>query len=330
MLSQRFPTPAVSAPRSKQASAVIPDLLNSSSPAVVDLWHLFSLDAPTVAVTWLLFVNSCAGVLTGAPTAAALFVTVWAIYTADRLLDGDRSSRMPSGTATARMTLPPDPQSDLELRHHFHHRHRRAFTAWMAILIPVLVILLCRLPGNILLPEAALAVPLAVWLKRVHRVEAGPASRPLPKEFVVGPFFAAAVCLPAAAHHASGPSLLLGGALFAALCTLNCLFLYAWEHPRNLFQAHSATRFAVRHLLPLAGASLLAAGMAYSVERDSPLRPISLACASSTTLLIMLHALRRRFSPLRLRALADLVLLTPALQPAMRLAVHGHALLAGR
>lgn len=115
--------------------------------------------------------------------------------------------------------------------------------------------------------------------------------------------------------------------LFAGVCTLNCLFLYAWEHPLDHSRAHVTTRWALRHLMMLSTV-LIALSMAFSliaavpwIARTPVLRlgslhhpaMVPLACALSLALLLVLHIERYRFAALQLRALADLVLLTPLL-----------------
>ena len=51
------------------------------------MWHLLSLDAPTVAAVWVVFVGRSVGVRLPWVEPAAMFVAVWMIYAADRLLD---------------------------------------------------------------------------------------------------------------------------------------------------------------------------------------------------------------------------------------------------
>ena len=301
-----------------------------SSPLVaLDLWHLLSLDAPTVAVTWLLFAGSCVGVPAQRGTAAALFLAVWAVYAVDRLLDAGALPRF--GLAprqTPRTALFAHRQADLELRHHFHHRHRKAFWIILVGLGPVLAYLLPSLPSPTLMAESALAILLAGWLLRVHRSANSQTPQRLPKEFVVGLFFSLAIYLPYTHRIQDKLSLLPGAVLFAGLCTANCLFLYAWEHPHDLSGAHPATAFAVRRLVPLALIALFASAFAWFPLRTAPLGEIPVACALSTALLLVLHANRQRFSPLRLRALADLVLLSPLLIALARRLGHWHPLAA--
>ena len=311
-LFQRRTTLATYSARPESTAAIQARAQDIPAFAVLDLWHLLSLDAPTVAVTWLLFVEHCAGRPVNTYTAAALFLAVWAVYAGDRLLDADASFGPSSpGPATLQYTVDPVPSSDLQLRHYFHYRHRKAFAALLAVLAPVLCLLLPELPPETLLLEAALALLLGGWLFRVHNRAANTNLRRHPKEFAVGLFFAAAIYLPVAVRGPHRLNLLPGALLFAAVCTLNCLFLGLWEHPPGLARAHGATCLASRHLIPLACGMLLLSGFAGLLTRSATLAHVPLACALSTALLLVLHAERRRFDPLRLRALADLVLLTP-------------------
>src|SRR5271156_1049832 len=75
----------------------------------VSLWHLTSLDAPTVAVVWTLAFAWAARVHLPIWLPIVLALAAWSFYIGDRLLDA-RNARTP-----------------LRERHHFHWRHRRIF-----------------------------------------------------------------------------------------------------------------------------------------------------------------------------------------------------------
>jgi hypothetical protein len=149
----------------------------------------------------------------------------------------------------------------------------------------------------------------------------------MPKELAVGLFFPAAVFIPTVARLPQlRLDLLPGALLFAAVCTLNCLFLYAWEHPATgtRMRAHWTTRWATSHLaiLAIVIAAASAALCCSSLLHALPISSLQLQHAStllagctllSSLLLLLLHELRRALKPVHLRALADLVLLTPAL-----------------
>lgn len=283
----------------------------------LELWHLLSLDAPTVAVTWTIFVAWSAGIPLGVADPLAIFVAVWILYATDRLLDARQL-----GTDTTHA------DAELEARHLFHHENRQRFLPALALATLPLALLLHRMQDRVLHDFVILAALLSGWLVLVH---IGPASnaRRLPKELAVGVFFPVAVFIPTLA---GSPTLLRGllpnVLLLAVLCFLNCVFLYRWEHPHDLKAAAPSTRIAARHLtaMPLgliflcvialltpgAGASM-GAGRTHGIAVAAHPYFVPAAVLLSSVLLLVLHKLRTRISPLRLRALADLVLLTPGL-----------------
>ena len=267
------------------------------------LWHLLSLDAPTVAATWTVFLAWCAGVRISRLDPLAMFLAVWMLYAADRLLDAKPLFSAPSAL-------------HLEARHHFHHLHRDRFLQAIVLASLPLVLLLHRTADSVLHLYILLASLLGAWLLLIHARSAPSAQQHrLPKEIAVGIFFPAAVFIPTVARAPALRSALLPAALcFAGICTLNCLFLYTWEHPGNLDEAHPSTRFAVRHLQALAlTVSALAALLSFFSRHTLPphLSAALLACASAGAALLLLHRSRRRMHPVTLRALADLCLLTP-------------------
>jgi hypothetical protein len=272
------------------------------------LWHLLSVDAPSVAAVWTIAVASAVGLHLPWTSAAAMFVAVWMLYAADRLLD---ARPLPGGQS------PPE----LEERHRFHHRHRRAFLILIAVSACGLAALLRALDPRAMRLYTLLATLLGAWFLIIHaRPLPGDGAHRLPKELAVGIFFPAAVFIPTVARL---PQLRLDilpiALLLAATCSLNCLFLYAWEHPDQRSRAHWSTRWATRHLVAL---TATVAALALLLILASPLLDPSAQLHRGTTvltscilasslLLLLLHHLRDRIAPLHLRALADLVLLTP-------------------
>jgi hypothetical protein len=303
------------------------------------LWHLLSLDAPTVATLWTLFIARCSHLNLPWTALAAMFTAVWMIYAADRLLDARLLDARLLDTPLLDSRLS---ESGLEARHRFHHRHRTAFLTVILFGSVALATLLHRIDPRALYLYVLLATLLAAWMILIHiRPEPNGSTRRLPKELAVGVFFPAAVFIPtlarttptATAIHFLGwaadwirPNLLPSAILFACVCTLNCLCLYAWEHPAprpqdpatpahdqpQRPQAHWTTRWATAHLTQLA-LSLLAASTIATFSLSPPIALPALACSLSTAALFALNLYRRRLSPIHLRAAADLVLLTPIL-----------------
>ncbi len=288
-----------------------PTLVPSPKPrhSLLALWHLLSLDAPTIAALWTLFIALCAGISLPWVEPAAMFVAVWMLYAADRLLD-------------ARPLPNNQPPPGLEARHLFHHRHRRGFLALVAPTSIALVLLLHSIDPRALHLYTLLAALLGAWLLLIHaRSLPTPDAHRLPKELAVGLFFPAAVFIPTLARAPQLRSALVPAfLLFAAVCTLNCLFLYAWEHPHDRAHAHWTTRWATSHILPIAFSVLTLSIAATFIGRLHPPPshlPLAgtpaLACALSTAFLLLLHRLRHSIPAITLRASADLALLTPLL-----------------
>ncbi len=281
--------------------------------SLIPRWHLLSLDAPTVAAVWVCFIARANHVQLPLAAPAAMALAVWMIYALDRLLDARHQSR-----AHARAV------NELQMRHLFHYHHRRAFRAGIALAAAALTPLLHLLDPEavrLYLIEGAL---LAAWLLILHATASAdrlpgqhPAAQRLPKEIAVGLFFSAAIFIPTIARQPGLSTTLFPAAiLFAALCSLNCLFIYAWEHdrPSHLFArpAHLTTRLAVAHLAALAIALALASTCVALLQSTSA-QPIPAACALAAVLLLELDRNRHRLAANDLRAAADLALLTPLL-----------------
>lgn len=294
-------------------SIVPPATAKRQSYSALALWHLLSLDAPSVAALWTFAIARAVGLHLPWTEPAAMFVAVWMLYASDRLLD---ARPLPDGS----------PPPDLEERHRFHQRHRRIFLFMIVVAAGALVVLLHLLDPRALHLYALLAALLSAWLLLIHaRPVPTAASHRMPKELAVGVFFPAAVFIPTVARLPQlRLDLLPEALLFAAVCTVNCLFLYAWEHPGSRTHAHWTTRWSTHHLATLANLIAAASGtlVAASLLHKFPGSSLAMGQAStvlasctllSSLLLLLLHEMRRSLKPVHLRALADLVLLTPAL-----------------
>jgi hypothetical protein len=270
--------------------------------SLLALWHLLSLDAPSVAAGWVWFIARSQHVPLPIASPIAMALAVWMLYAADRLLDTRKLNQLCAG-----------PNGEFEERHFFHHRHRRFFLIGIAASAIALTALLPHLDPaaiRLYLIEGAL---LLAWLAVLHATHS---AHRLPKEIAVGLFFSAAVFIPTVAREPGLRAALLPLALlFAALCSTNCLFIYAWEHEglaTHTRMPHVTTRVAIRRMPAIAtGLSMAALAL---VLVDSPAnKVISSACLLSLGVLLALHLRRHRISRDTLRAAADLALLTPLL-----------------
>jgi len=292
-------------------------------PTPLSLWHLLSLDAPTVAALWTWFLASLHHIHLPAASILSMFLAVWMLYATDRLLDarlldarildarllGARSLFQPLESPLC--AADPLSTAHLEHRHHFHHRHRPAFLLGILAASAALAALIPRLPTQSVHLYLILGAFIAGYFTLVHAT--GSAHR-IPKEIAVGLFFSAGIFIPTIAR---APTLRLAllptAALIALLCSLNCLFIYRWEHPLSapLREApsliHPVTRAALRYLNPLALA--LACASAFLIFPG----PLPWAISLSALLLLVLDRYPARLHPITLRAAADLALTTPLL-----------------
>lgn len=277
-----------------------------------ELWHLLSMDAPTVALCWTAFTASAAGLRLPVVSEVAMWLAVWTLYAADRLFD---TRHLATGESCG---------ADLmEARHLFHSRYRGSF--WVGIVVSLLglCVLLPMLPAATLRLFAVEGVLMAGYFAAVHSASGSRRSENtrdgrLPKELLVGPFFAAAVFIPTISRR---PELRLGllplAVLFGGLCSLNCLSIFAWERPRSV-TAPVGTGWAVHRLETLTWLFVgLSVGIGLLPVSDG-LWPISfriyaLACAGSGMALAACGHCGSRLSRTTLRAAADACLLTPLL-----------------
>lgn len=266
------------------------------------LWHLLSLDAPTVAALWVWFIARSSHISLPLVVPAAMAIAVWMLYVLDRLLD---ARTLETGRAGS---------DDLEARHMFHYRHRRLFRVGIALAAVGLAMLLPRLDAramSLYLIEGGL---LLVWFVILH---ATLSAHRLPKEMAVGLFFSAAIFIPTVAREPGlWASLLPAALLVGVLFSLNCLFIYAWEHAGEFHRTgrlvHPTTRFAVSHLYALTIAAMVG-GFLIAIFGSTPAKSLGAACALAAGVLLALHRNRGGLSQNDLRAAADLALLTPIL-----------------
>jgi hypothetical protein len=269
------------------------------------LWHLLSLDAPTVAVLWTWFIASASHVHLPISSALAMAITVWMLSAADRLMD---ARLMDARLLDASPTL----HEDLEARHYFHHRHRTSFLLGILTASIALAVLLPGLDAKAIHLYLILGGMVAGYFILIHATRN---AHRLPKEIAVGLCFAAATFIPTVARRPELRLPLLSSALlFATLCSLNCLFIYAWEHEDHgtTLPTHAITRHALANL-PLLTILLTLASTALAIFNLHAARSIPCAIAISAALLLLLHNRRHTIARTTLRATADLALTTPLL-----------------
>jgi hypothetical protein len=248
------------------------------------LWHLTSLDAPTVAVVWTLSFAWAAGIRLPVWVPAIVLLGAWAVYVGDRLLDA-RVERGP-----------------LRERHRFHWRYRRVLAPLAAVALCAALILAIRwMPAASLVRTCILGAAAAAYFAAVHLGVRLP--RPASKELLVGVIFTLACAGPTLGRMTAGRlSMLPVVACFVLLAWLNCSAIESWEghRSRRLFWLAMA----------LAKGCLMAAVLMAALG-DLRIAGLAGAAAVSAGLLAGLDRYSERLSPLALRVSADWVLLAP-------------------
>jgi hypothetical protein len=253
-----------------------------------------------VSVAWLCLFARTFHATVDPASWAALFLTAWVIYLADRLADS--------------CSLPDEgPRS---LRHQFCLDHRRPWIGALTVIAVVdAVVIWSSLGSEIFLTGAVVGILALIHL--VLNYSLGGAWPPLPlKEFAVGSLFAAGTLVPLFPVLRAGTfSVALSAAAFACLCTLNCISIAFWE--RKLDEAQRkvslATRFSDldRHVRKISIALALSAAVAAIIHGEAT---AIFGCVSASSLLLaLLDSSRGRITRDQRTALADLALLTPLL-----------------
>ncbi len=269
-------------------------------------WNVLSLDAPLVACVWAEMFARCAGMRVPESELGALFLSVWLIYTLDRLLDGKNAEdeRLVGAFGGA-----------LRQRHIFHVVYRKSI-ACAAVVVAVCAALLVFGQMNAVTFAAGLVMLCAVggymaWIHAGKAWKIGVA----PKEFAVGMIFAAGASLPVwSRFEAMGLRLVTAVILFGAVCWLNCVAIDSWEKPQHF--ARFAGRWlklrASRRVMVLSCA-IAACGVTASIlDSGQGFSALAGAIACSAGLIAVLDSTRERLSAEALRVFVDLALVAPA------------------
>jgi hypothetical protein len=262
------------------------------APAPMRLWHLLSLDAPTVAVAWSLGFAKAAGVRLPAWVSLLLALVTWCAYVSDRLMD-------------ARFALRTEQVHHLRQRHLFHWQHRRSiFPLVLTAACVSAWIVFSFMPDGARERNALLAAAGVIYFSGIHIKTKFRA--PLPKELLVAVLFTAGCALPVIGRMgALSAAFIVVVIFFVGLAWLNCHAIECWE---SVGQTRSGLKIhSVAGLLALAG--FLGAIVLFALHSNEAAL-IGVGAASAIQL-ALLDGTRDRLTPLALRSAADLVLLTP-------------------
>jgi hypothetical protein len=260
------------------------------------LWlNLVCLDAPLVAICWQWIFAYSFHITVPAGNWAALFLSAWLIYLADRF--GDAISVRPS-----------QPKS---VRQQFCLGRRKI---WLASIFCVgvmdAIVILKWVDYETIWAGAFLGAITIAYVIVNHTHSELWEIVPL-KEFTIGSLFAAGTLISMTPHiGAERATMMLAAILFAVLCFLNCVSIAMWERDLDRSQGkHSIATLWPDANIPRALLPVLLAGCALLLAFDVQIWPVALSIGTSGLLLGAIpHTAVSRDER---TALADLVLLAP-------------------
>lgn len=281
-------------PRAALVMRSLEDRAASRSPL---LWlNLVCLDAPLVAICWQWIFAHSFHLSVPVGHRAALFLTAWIIYLADRF--GDSVSLVKG-----------QPKS---VRQQFCLRHKSICLVSIICVAAVdFIVVLRAVAYETAVPGAILGAFTIAYLAINHAHSEIWEKIPL-KEFTIGLLFAAGTLLGVTPHiFAERSTMIFAAILFASLCSLNCVNIAIWERDLDRIQGkHSiATRWPHANSLPRLLLLLLLAGSVLLALFDPGAWPVVLCLGASGLLLGALRSVP--VSRDERTALADVVLLTP-------------------
>jgi 4-hydroxybenzoate polyprenyltransferase len=172
------------------------------------LFNVLSLDVAAGAIVSSLFFAKLYSIIPSLIPMISLGLTVWLIYTADRLLD----VKDIHGEVTSE-------------RHQFHKRNQRELTYWLAFIMIIDLALIFFMPTTIIKRGILLSMFVIIYIvvrKRLY----------LFKEFFVAVLYTAGVILPAIPENQFGLDAYLPILQFFFIALLN-LVIFSWYERQN-------------------------------------------------------------------------------------------------
>jgi len=267
--------------------------------SMVEAPNLMALDAPIVAIVWQTWLSTSFLDQPIPLVHVLLFVTVWLIYIADRLLDCRRL----------------DFQLEVTPRHQFVNKWRwTLWPIWFGTFIVNCILAVLLIDVFLVIAGAILfgTVLLYGWMVHGHRT----VGQWLPKEFFVAGLFSLGVCLPILVVKITTSTLVLT-TLLTWLFLLNCFCVAAAQHKSDGLQnVGSAIRLfpTLCARIPLLAFLLIASAIVANYAALVSF-PITVAISISSIGLMVLAYLIDRNDDWRTRTryalFADYALLSP-------------------
>ena len=188
------------------------------------LWpNVLSVDAPFVAVLWQILLAQIVRIQLGWAEPLVLFLAVWTIYIADRILDS--FSHPPQGW---------EPE-----RKRFYRNHRLSMSLACATIgvSALLLVNYCLAVPEILRLGLLLSLSVIGYFAAVHAFSF-PSPGKWPRELTVSLIFSVGTFGPLAFFHPPGFQMAACSLIFSLLCWVNCSLIETREWRHNTATRH--------------------------------------------------------------------------------------------
>jgi 4-hydroxybenzoate polyprenyltransferase len=239
------------------------------------LFNLLSLDVVTGAVISSLFFSKIFEVAPSYPSFISLGLTVWIIYTADRLLD----IRDVKGEAASE-------------RHRFHQRNETKLKYWLVVVLIIDIVLIFFMPVKIIKDGIFLSLVVVIYILLRRKLH-------ISKELLVAALYTAGVVLPSWPENQMRSTQYLIIFMFFLIALIN-LIVFSWYEKENDLldrQASVATlveETKIRYILT--GLFVITFSISFYLFFQSPYRFISWVLIAMAAILLLIFTCKRFFA----------------------------------
>ncbi len=238
------------------------------------LFNLLSLDVVVGAVTGSLFFAKIFEVVPSYPSFVSLGLTVWIIYTADRLLD----IRDVRGEAASE-------------RHRFHQRNQTKLKYWIVVVLIIDIVLIFFMPIKVIKYGILLSLVVVIYIllrKKLH----------ISKELSVAALYTLGVVLPSWPEIQMSSAQYLIALLFFLIALIN-LIVFSWYEKENDLRdkqdsvATLVEEITIHYLL--IGIFVITFSISFYLFFQPPYHFIALVFFAMAAILLLIYSCKRFF-----------------------------------
>jgi len=239
------------------------------------LFNLLSLDVVTGAVISSLFFSKILEVVPSYPSLISLGLTVWIIYTADRLLD----IQDVKGEAASE-------------RHRFHQRNQTKLKYWLVVVLIIDIVLIFFMPVKLIKHGIILSLAVVIYILLRRKLH-------ISKELLVAVLYTTGVVLPSWLENQMGFEQYLIILLFFLIALIN-LIVFSWYEKENDLRdrqdsvATLIEEIKIRYILM--GLLVITFSISIYLFFQPPYHFISLVLIAMAAILLLIFTCKRFFA----------------------------------